>query len=182
MNEAGTGREEAMTPRRRRWLTVAFCAFFIVQLAQVLTPVMPALKLWPFCPYNLFAFRINLREVQYFQVILREDDGVTQTVAPGHVVPMEFFRANGILINVFWLGKDKARQDAIARTLLDHLNKHPWPEFDETYPAARPRPGHRFVGLDIVGAVWDFADYRYAEPFPPKQTLVLFSYHVEPSS
>jgi hypothetical protein len=99
---------------------------------------------FPFCSYNVFAFQ-----------------------APARLVaPLEFFRARQVVMRAVVGNDDPVRGESVATQLLRRLNEAPWPAFDETLASARPAPGTRFVGLEVVLFVLDTRDYR--PPGPPR--------------
>jgi hypothetical protein len=151
----------ATSARRRALLLFLLAAFFAVQLAHTVADR----NTWPFCSYNVFSFLPPLR-LPVPRAVLHQDDGAEQVVPLGRVVPLEFFRARQVLLNVLMRGDDPLQGERVAAALLRRLNEAPWPAFDETLASARPAPGRRFVGLDLVLYTVDTADYR--PPGPPR--------------
>ena len=120
----------------------------LIQVVQPVWGVTGARRLWPFCAYDMFAFRVR-EPTRTLRVVLEDDGGLKTTVAPGNVLPMEFFRATGVLDSVYRQGHDERKKEQLAQAILVRLADEPWSAFDETWRAARPRPGHRFVALDV---------------------------------
>ena len=101
---------------------------------------------WPLCSYDMFS-RTWPTELAVLRVHLSDDAGGEQIVWPGNVVPLEFFRANAILAeSAAWA---EPRRSTFFDTLLDRLNAGGWPAFDETWAAAVPPPGRRFVAMRV---------------------------------
>ena len=133
---------------RRRVLLTGFGVLALIQILQPLWGVTGARRLWPFCAYDMFAFRVS-QPTRTLRVVLEDDAGDKTMVAPGNVLPMEFFRAAGVIDSIYRRGHDEQKKQQLARDILARLEDEPWRPFDETWHAARPRPGHRFVAFDV---------------------------------
>jgi hypothetical protein len=120
-------------------------AFAAVQLACTATGTSP----WPFAAYDMFDY-LATRTVPTWIVVLVQDDGVEREVYPGNVVPVEFFRANALFRELFGRTPTAIDREAVVERLLARLNQGGWPAFDETWPAAVPEAGTRFVDLRVV--------------------------------
>lgn len=121
----------------------------------------------------MFAF-VPPRRTGLLEAVLYHDDGSTQVVPPGRLIPVEFFRANGIAARVFGAAGDDARKDRLARLLLARLNRAPWSPFDERYAPAVPPSGSSFIGFDIT---WRSVEYAPSEERRiVGQRRVLYSY------
>lgn len=81
--------------------------------------------------------------------IVRDSQGERYCVWPGNVIPIEYYRTNSLVANVFLRGDDATKQ-ALCDALLDLLNGGCPSRFDEMLPLVRPRSGRKFVGLDLV--------------------------------
>lgn len=138
-------RIHASRTRHKCVLLVFAALFFGVQLAHTCFRT----NNWPFCSYSLFSFRPGLA-VSTLRVIFHGADGSTQTGRAGQLVPLEFFRAQQVLYDVYVRSDDRVRATAVAHVLLDRLNSAPWAGFDETLAAARQPSGVQFVGFDII--------------------------------
>ena len=102
---------------------------------------------FPFCSHGLFNDLFQARSsLVYF--VVHDSRGNSAIVDTGRVVPVEWYRAVGLVENVFIQESDPRRKEQVARLLLDRLNAEPWPAFDETYTSIRPAVGARMVGLD----------------------------------
>jgi hypothetical protein len=121
-----------------------------VQLAQTLRNT----NRWPFVAQNMFSHAVP-PVTQRLMVELHDSLGGKHLVFPYCVLPVEFFRAQRLLLQVYQEGNDPERQERFTATLFDRLNGAPWRAFDEVEAAATPPPGARFVGFDLVA-------YEYA--------------------
>jgi hypothetical protein len=178
-----------MRHRLRSLALFVFPAFFLIQFAQIFGPVAPRLRIWPFCPYDMFAFPTDYNVI-YHRIVLTEADGTQQVVDPGNVLPVEFFRANVLFALLFGSGSDRrmqrwygvGRDENLKRTIcqaaLRRLNSDPWRAFDETFAAARPRSrgaAARFVAMTVVLDHYDFARYDPDRPLTPARRETLFT-------
>lgn len=162
-------RAYAMSARRRALLLALLALLFGAQLAHTVADR----NTWPLCSYNVFSYLPPAR-LSVPRAVLHQDDGATQVVALGKLVPLEFFRARQVILDVLVRGDDPLQGERVASALLRRLNERPWPAFDETLASARPAPGRRFVGLDLVLYVVDTADYR--PPGPPRVLAARLAY------
>lgn len=121
--------------------------FFVLQTTQLVL-VRLGYRLWPFCSYDMFAQRAVPRP-RTLQVTLTDDRGDAVQVQPGNVLPVEFFRANELLYEVFVRGQDRQRKRQLASDILRRLNEEPWSAFDETWAARAAQKGRRFVSLEV---------------------------------
>lgn len=137
----------ALSPRTRSRLNGALALFFALQTTQLVL-VRLGFRLWPFCSYDMFAQRAASNP-QTLQVTLIDDQGDATRVHPGAVLPIEFFRANELIYEVFVRGRDSERQQRLAADILRRLNEEPWAAFDETWAASAPRGKRRFVALEV---------------------------------
>jgi hypothetical protein len=131
------------------WLQV-ICWFSLglfgaIQLLHTLSNI----NRWPFPAQNMFSHNLPA-EVPRLMVKLHDSQGVTQVVFPYSVLPVEFFRAQRILCQVYLENDDFALQDQFAYEVLKRLNEAPWGSYDEVEPSARPSPGATFVGLELA--------------------------------
>jgi hypothetical protein len=133
------------SPSRRRLLKVAVVGFAGLQVAQL---AAGPYRLWPFCAYDMFALREGPTHGA-LAVELVDDAGQRVLVAPGNVLPLEFFRAAAVIERVFVRGDEPGKQ-ALAASILDSLARKPWSSFDEVWASARPTAGRHFVRLRLV--------------------------------
>lgn len=140
-------------------LSVLLVGFFAAQLAHT---VMDENQ-WPLCSYNMFNFVPELRS-QVMRFVLVEEGGRRQEVEPGQVLPIEFFRATSLCYEVYLVPEWRDRREVFSRQLLDRLNAAPWHAFDETYAAARPRKGGRFIGLRVVARTEEYDEFPLRRP------------------
>ena len=160
-----------LSQRKRETLTALLVIFFCAQLLHTLFNV----NNWPFCSYNMFNFVTPL-QTKIIRVALHLDDGGQQLVAPGNILPLEFFKANSLIVNVYGVSADERRKEQLSEMILRRLNSDPWPAFDETYRAARAPHGSKYVGFDLVLNAEDYSQYKYGEELRPTAQTVFYSY------
>jgi hypothetical protein len=143
----------------------------VAQLAQPLL-LIQGKELWPLSPYAMFAYTPTSPH-SVVEVQLVEADGSTQMVLPGHVLPIEFFRANYIFRTWFlepqFPGsrvRSEAEREALAHVVLAGLNGEPWSGFDEIYEPAQAKCGS-FVALRVCEATWDVERAVAEQSFGP---------------
>lgn len=134
------------------WL--AFGVFALVQLGHTLADR----NRWPFAAQNMFAHALPAR-VPRIMVALHDSHGGKRTVFPHDVLPIEFFRAQRLLGDVYFDSEDIELQSRFAEELLDRLNRRPWRAFGEIEAAARPPVGATFVGFDVLWVEYDIDRY-----------------------
>lgn len=150
----------------------ALAAWVIRQLIQTLAN-RPR---WPWVPQNMFAHDLP-DPVRRVVVALWDSQGGHVLVEPGNVLPVEFFRAQRMLIQVFASKARGLERDAFALRLLARLNDRPWSAWDEVDAAARPRPGTRFVGFDLALAEFEFEERTSLRERPaPSAASVFYSF------
>lgn len=137
----------ALSPRTRSRLNWMLALLFALQTTQLIL-VRLGYRLWPFCSYDMFAQRA-VATPQTLQVTLIDDQGDATGVHPGAVLPIEFFRANELIYEIFVRGQDSERKQRLAADILRRLNEEPWPAFDETWASSTPRSKRRFVALEV---------------------------------
>jgi hypothetical protein len=131
---------------------------------------------WPFADNAFFNF-VAPWEQEVMKVVLHEDSGKTTSAYAWNVVPLDYWVGADVLARIYHPEGDlQDKQERFARLILQWTNGEPWREFDEFYPMARPTPGARFVGLDVVLEQTDYRQYRYGEPLRPLSTRTLYSY------
>lgn len=159
-------------PRRTRLALLSGLGIVLaIQLAQTLRDRSP----WPLCAYNMFNRTLPLRFAT-MRVRLHDGSGAAFIVDPGEMLPLEFFRARSIMQDVFYAGNDERQKALLAAWMLRNLNERPWRAFDETFAAARPSEGARFVKLDVL--VWglDVSRMTAGAPLTPFEESSLFTY------
>jgi hypothetical protein len=132
---------------------------------------------FPFTSHGLFN-HLFTPDVPLLRVRLHDSAGGTQLVDPGQAVPVEWYRASGLVENVFVNDGDRERQGALAALLLERLNTAPWPAFDEAHASARPPQGTHFVGLDVVRCHLDLRGHEAGAVVRPVKVEVVYSYRV----
>jgi hypothetical protein len=123
---------------------VGFGLFAAVQLAHTLRNT----NRWPFAAQNMFSHDAPV--MTRLMVVLYDSLGGERVVFPYSVLPVEFFRAQRVLSQVYLESGDFERQERFACALLDRLNDAPWSAFDEVDASARPPAGARFEGFELV--------------------------------
>jgi hypothetical protein len=131
------------------WVHVGCWLGFGLLVAVQLIHTLQNANRWPFVAQNMFSHTAPL-VVPRLMVVLHDSLGGARVVFPYSVLPVEFFRAQRLLYQVYLEGEDADRQERFAVTLLARLNDDPWPAFDEVEAPARPPPSARFVGFDLV--------------------------------
>ncbi len=129
----------------RGLLKLAMLGFFVVQASQLFVGAFGWRNGWPLCSYDMFALRVAPPH-STVSVVLTDDRGARQRVHPGNVLPLEFFRAMALVNRTYLSHADEATRERLARVALSELRRS-WPAFDEVWAAARPEPGHNFVGI-----------------------------------
>jgi hypothetical protein len=159
-----------MSSTARKALAFATATFFA---AQLLLTILDR-SYWPLCSYNMFS-RVRPLTSSVPKVLLYEDSGAVRTADVWEVLPLEFFRAISLTQRAFYAGDDEARKERLAAFILESLNRRPWGAFDQTYQAARPSPGARFVGISFARWRIDLAGYQGGAPTPLDEEIV-FTY------
>ena len=98
--------------------------------------------------------------VQRIICIVHDNKGIQQTVFPYAILPVEFFRAQRMLIPVFLTGNDEEKQAAFSKSILDRLNNRPWTGIDEIESPVRPSKGAIFTGLTLQLRSYDFRQFE----------------------
>jgi hypothetical protein len=138
---------------RQLWLANFLIVFFFIQLFHTFVNV----NHWPFCSYNMFNVTTPSRVIT-LKAILYQADGSRQTVSPGRILPIEFFRANNLVSEVYRKSDQREVQDLLSADIIFRLNNAPWGAFDETFSSARPIGDSPFTGIEIVACEENFAD------------------------
>ena len=131
------------------WVPIVCWSCFGLLAAAQLAHTLRNTNRWPFVAQNMFSHAAP-PVMARIMVELHDSLGGKQLVFPYSVLPVEFFRAQRLLLEVYQEGNDAERQERFTIALLDRLNRSPWQAFDEVEAAARPPPGARFVGFDLV--------------------------------
>ena len=126
---------------------ILLTAFIICALIQFLH-VLVNRNRWPFVAQNMFAHRYSGFVKRLF-VVLFYEDGEETMVLPGRVLPVAFFRAQRMLINMFCHGSSELAAREFSKLLLYRLNYKPWDGFDEIKPSVKPRNGSEYIGFQL---------------------------------
>ncbi|GEM30839.1 hypothetical protein NN3_18460 [Nocardia neocaledoniensis NBRC 108232] len=111
---------------------------------------------WPFCSYNMFNYRLGDRSSQ-IRVVLATDSGqIDGPNDPWGLLPLEMFRIDSMFRLVFDGDVPSAVRDSFCRTVLDRLNRHSWPRWDQVRRSLRPPAGGRFVAIAVYLVLVDF--------------------------
>lgn len=132
---------------------------------------------FPFCSHGLFNDLFQA-ETSLVYFVVHDSQGNSAIVDTGRVVPIEWYRAVGLVDNALIQEGDARNKQRIARLLLERLNAQPWDAFDETYGSIRPAPGARMIGLDVVVLAFDLDRYRHGQPLQPLRVERVFSYRL----
>jgi len=116
---------------------------------------------WPFVAQNMFAHDLP-DPVKRIVCIVRDTNGIQKTVFPYAILPVEFFRAQRMLIQVFLTGNDEDKQAEFAKYILDRLNNSPWIGIDEIESPVRPSDGAIFTRLTLQLRSYDFTQFAPA--------------------
>jgi len=167
-----------------------FCAiFFVFQFAQIFWPVFPSVKLWPFCPYDMFAFPgdYNLTQIK---VVLKDKNNHNTEVFPGNTIPIEFFRANTIYMKIYGCGSDtmltkwfgtgevETTKQLFSKSILKRLNSKPWKKYDEIFESAQSETP--FKSMRVILSRTDFKKYEYGQQLKPYFEETLYEYTLIP--
>lgn len=140
------------------WLQMGCWAGFGLLVAVQVVHTLRNTNRWPFVAQNMFSHAAPAVTPR-LMVVLHDSLGGSRGVFPYSVLPVEFFRAQRLLFQVFVEGDDAERQERFAVTMLDRLNEAPWSAFDEVEASVRPPPGARFVGFELVSYEYALEEY-----------------------
>ena len=90
-------------------------------------------------------------------IVLYRENGNKCLVLPGDVIPVAFFRAQRVLLNVYTGQADHEDIERFSRDLLHRLNYQPWPKFDEINKSAESPENNKFTAFKIYIAELDLA-------------------------
>tara|TARA_Y100001968_G_C19422580_1_gene752594 strand:+ start:224 stop:670 length:447 start_codon:yes stop_codon:yes gene_type:complete len=103
---------------------------------------------WPFVAQNMFAHRYK-GPIQRIFIVLLDNYGHETTILPSRVIPVAFFRAQRMVLEVFTNQFGAYDRNEYANEILQNLNNKPWSRFDEIDPSIQPKKGRRFIGLQV---------------------------------
>jgi hypothetical protein len=166
--------EEVLSSGKRRFIKVACTVFFVAQFSALPLAAIGR-DVWPFSHYAMFAYRAESSPFSV-KVTLHQDNGQSFTTLARSVIPMEGFRDNSVMADVYITGKDDETKRALAQLVLDRLNHGGFRGFDERYDSVNPDRGHRFTGLDVVVQYWDAGTPPVLRPPRPVRTETVFTY------
>ena len=133
-------------------LVTAFCISVLIQLYCVVFNV----NKWPFVAQNMFAHRYR-GLIKRMVIVLYRERGNKCLVLPGDVIPVAFFRAQRVLLNVYTGQACHEDIERFSRDLLHRLNYQPWPKFDEINKSAVSLENDKFIAFKIYIAELDLA-------------------------
>lgn len=146
--------------------------FVIAAVAQI-TSSLTGARQWPLAPYDMFAYQPSLKE-RSLRIRLVDTKGCVRLTVPGRVIPLDFFRAYDLFVQIY---VDKSygigTERAFSQLVLTRLNNRPWRGFDEMLDAIRPRCGERFVSLEVVSCLYDYKAYRYGSDLRCQQPIMV---------
>lgn len=113
-----------------------FCmmVYVVVMAAQL---VCSALNIspWPLMAYNFFANE-PVGSTSHYRFVLTQSDGSENEVEPGHLVPIEFFKAASFVNRALLLRDSEAERTELLRKLVRQAERRPWHSFDEVWASA----------------------------------------------
>lgn len=114
--------------KNRTFLLCFTIVFFTIQIWCTATNK----NRFPFCTYNMFSKTYYGKYAQYEVLFINtlKDDSVF--VPAYKVLPIEFFRVNSIMDNIYANDNSK-RQDNFSKLIIETLKNKPWIHFDEIY-------------------------------------------------
>jgi hypothetical protein len=152
-----------MTQTKKIVLCLMLGCFFLVQLYHTCTNSVH----WPFSPMNLFSkLRGEDQRVYYFKL---KDSADKEFLVHGKfVVPIEHFRAKGVLAQVYAQDESENTKSQFSRALINLLNEAPIIfSLNEVFPSIRPSVGHRFVSLHIELHHFHMNEFNFRKPLQP---------------
>ncbi|MEZ8099083.1 hypothetical protein [Vibrio bivalvicida] len=90
-------------------------------------------NIWPFSGHAFFSFRPG-ETIYLKRIVIEDEQGNAIYGHPANYMPLEFFKANRVIIHMFTDSNitDSEKSDFLT-ALLDNAKYHPWSKFDETY-------------------------------------------------
>lgn len=136
-----------------------FILFCLLALPQLVATMMNW-SCWPISPYNMFHTTVG-KTLGTYEADLTTAH-LTTRVPIGQLLPFEFFRTKNILYRVFGNTAESAQQTktAVAHYILDRINHHAWPSFDETWASPPMSPDGPYTGIQIWRVLYDYTDRR----------------------
>lgn len=132
------------------------CALLFAWVATQLFHTFTDSNNWPFSSYNMFN-RIPKPIMKTYVADIYSSDGSILEVSASNLLPIEFFRANPIMHQVF-NGKDIGAKARFEEQILNRINHRPWKDFDEV--RGSPKSKTPFVALKISIASYSFDQDR----------------------
>lgn len=164
-------------------MSTALLLFLLLSVAAVrIAHTVLRVSRWPIAAYDLFC-EVFPNDLHLYTIVLDDCHGRQYSALPGQVVPIEYFRTNGLIGNVYVRSSDTARKHRLALLLLSRLNEQPWSVFDEVAPSIRPLPGRRFVRLRIYSSYFQFDRLAISAPISDQGVpvqVIFDSYATEP--
>lgn len=111
---------------------------------------------WPFCSYDMFSERLGNQASQVRVILATESGRLHGPDDPWGLLPLEMFRIDSVFRLVFDGDAASTVKDSFCVTVLDRLNWHHWPRWDEVRRSLRPPIGDRFVALAVYLVLVDF--------------------------
>ncbi|MFF4139491.1 hypothetical protein ACFY1B_50925 [Streptomyces mirabilis] len=117
---------------------------------------------WPWCTYNMFSYRSRDRPLQARVRLLTDRGTAVGPADPWGLLPLEFFRVVSLIDDVFIELRERGRQEAFCRAVLDLLNRTSWSRYDERRASFAAPPGERFVAVEVFLVS---VDLRICDPY-----------------
>ena len=131
-------------------LVTALCVSVLIQLYCVIFNV----NKWPFVAQNMFAHKYK-GLIKRMVVVLYRENGNKCLVLPGDVIPVAFFRAQRVLLNIYTSKANCENIERFSRDLLHRLNYQPWTKFDEINKSVACSENNKFIAFKIYIAELD---------------------------
>lgn len=157
---------------RTKWLLIFLAVFFCG--VQIWHTIYNRVN-WPFCSHNFYYHRSPLVK-DLFRIVLEDNTGELFIVDPRHTLPIEGYRCGSIFQEVFVTNSNAEKKQAFSKLLLERLNQGGWQGFDERFAPAVPRPGNRFMGLQIEKHWIDTSNYPKAQQLLVVKKETLYQY------
>ena len=111
---------------------------------------------WPFCTYNMFNYRLGVSATQ-LRVLLATDQGYLYGPDdPWGLLPIESFRIDAILRQVFCHDVPPGVRDEFCEQILERLNKGAWRQWDEVRGSFYRPVSHKFAAIAVYLVEVDF--------------------------
>jgi hypothetical protein len=121
----------------------------------------------------MFSYQLGDNQQQQRIRLVTDRGAVLGPTNPWGLMPVEFFRVEKILEQVFLAHSSTALKDEFSAALLNRLNKRRWRNWDEIRAPFHPPPGHQIVAMELYLVDIDFATCDPADPRQVRQATLL---------